>query len=79
MSVAHGCACPVLVIYDYAITFERELAVAWRFSLTSLLLISMRWTLLFIEILTLTPVTTVSLNYYFFFARILINNVAPPS
>ena len=58
-SAAHFSAhvSPALVFYEYVITFEQELAVVWRrkFTLVSLLLIVVRWTLLVEAIILALP------------------------
>ncbi|KIP03869.1 hypothetical protein PHLGIDRAFT_121223 [Phlebiopsis gigantea 11061_1 CR5-6] len=50
-------AIPALVVYEYVITFEQELAVVWRrkFTLVSLLLIVIRWTLLVEAVFLVLP------------------------
>jgi hypothetical protein len=47
----------VLVLYEYAITFDQEVSTIWkrRFTATSILLLSTRWVLVLSVILQLMP------------------------
>ncbi|GJE98324.1 hypothetical protein PsYK624_145520 [Phanerochaete sordida] len=53
-----NCAMMCLVVYEFVITFDQEIAVGWRrkFTATSLLLLSTRWLMVLGPIVTFVPV-----------------------
>ncbi|KIP06042.1 hypothetical protein PHLGIDRAFT_73255, partial [Phlebiopsis gigantea 11061_1 CR5-6] len=57
----------VLLAYEYIITFDQELSAIWRrkFNATSLLFITVRWTMLFnAALLSIPPSARVSNTYF---------------
>lgn len=52
----------LLPIYEFVITFDQEVAAVWlrdrKLSLGAVLLVSTRWCMVLLAIMSLTPVTT---------------------
>ncbi|GJE85289.1 hypothetical protein PsYK624_013680 [Phanerochaete sordida] len=54
-----GLAVTAMVVYEYLITLDREVAAVWKrkFAATSMLLLSVRWVMLLIQIIDWLPST----------------------
>lgn len=69
---------PVLAVWEYLITFADEVELCWRkpISMTSLLLVVTRWTMLANAVLTFVPVTAITL-YSMPLPHMLDTNIFP--